>query len=116
MADIKAMNPAHKEIPIAEFKKKDGTVTAVMRRIAPRAPSLRMVATASAVHSCGWFGVQTLEESMPPAAVDLAIGLLRSGRAVATAAGHTPLHSAAPLVSSYLIAEVGRYICTPPKC
>jgi hypothetical protein len=53
---------------------------------------------------------------MPPLAVDLAIGLLRSGRAVATAAGHTPLHSAAPLVSSYLIAEVGRYICTPPKC
>ena len=44
---------------------------------------------------------------MPPAAVDLAIGLLRSGRAVATAAGHTPLHSAAPLVSSYLIAGVG---------
>jgi hypothetical protein len=56
---------------------------------------------------------------MPPAAVDLAIGLLRSGRAVATAAGHTPLHSAAPLVSSYLIAGVGRYITalrTPPKC
>jgi hypothetical protein len=29
MADIKAMNPSHKEIAIADFKKKDGTIAKV---------------------------------------------------------------------------------------